>query len=212
VMATTRAVQGAEEARGKRRWEDCQVFLKKLSEKCAAARDLPSADEAQWEYACRAGSTGRWSFGDSEMGLTIRVVSEELGEEDAPCGGRSPTPGAFSDMHGNVWNGVRIGLIRATTRRHPESTQRDTLRLTPRVPRRLLRQCTWTAVPRTAPTTAEASSMFWPACLPGSGGVVQPGVRAKSPAVNRPQRPLSRCTISVSVFFASPKTIIVFLS
>ena len=78
-------------------WEDCQEFIKKLNAKTNNGYRLPT--EAEWEYACRAGTSTVYSFGDS------------LTKSDANIGGGiikavgSYKPNAFGlfDMHGNVW-------------------------------------------------------------------------------------------------------------
>ena len=88
-------------------WNDVQSFVQKLN---AAAGDslyrLPR--EAEWEYACRAGTTGRWSFGDDESQLTnyawYRDNAWNVGEQYAHAVGiKLPNSWELYDMHGNVW-------------------------------------------------------------------------------------------------------------
>jgi formylglycine-generating enzyme required for sulfatase activity len=86
-------------------WEDCQVFLTKLNEKVHDARGnyrLPT--EAQWEYACRAGSAGSYCFGDSEVDLDDYGWFERNSEKKTqPVGQKKPNAWGLYDMHGNVW-------------------------------------------------------------------------------------------------------------
>ena len=99
-------------------WEDCQIFFKRLNEMAGAAQGshrkkvkgklggvrgsygLPT--EAQWEYACRAGSTSGWCFGDSETGLGDYGWYATPERATHPVGQKKPNAWGLHDMHGNV--------------------------------------------------------------------------------------------------------------
>jgi formylglycine-generating enzyme required for sulfatase activity len=81
---------------------DAMAFCKKLSDKTGKQYTLPS--EAQWEYACRAGSTGRFCFGESDSALgEYAWYNSNSGNMTHPVGKKSPNKFGLYDMHGNVW-------------------------------------------------------------------------------------------------------------
>ena len=82
-------------------WEDAAAFCRWLSKRQQGTYELPT--EAQWEYACRAGSAQLWSFGDERHLLDQYAVCGES-PATAPAPIRSKQPNAFGlfDMYGNV--------------------------------------------------------------------------------------------------------------
>jgi formylglycine-generating enzyme required for sulfatase activity len=87
-------------------WEDAVEFCRKLSEKEGVEYRLPT--EAEWEYACRAGTTTVYSFGDNESQLGEYAWYKENTRENGIhhaliVGKKKPNPWGLYDMHGNVW-------------------------------------------------------------------------------------------------------------
>ncbi|NQT36633.1 MAG: formylglycine-generating enzyme family protein, partial [Planctomycetes bacterium] len=87
-------------------WDDAQEFCRKLSSKEGRTYRLPT--EAEWEYACRAGSKTRYSFGDdvSKYGAYAwyKNNTDDVGEEYAHrVGLKRANAWGLHDMHGNVF-------------------------------------------------------------------------------------------------------------
>lgn len=81
-------------------WDDVQTYCKRTG--------LRAPSEAEWEYACRAGTTTRFSFGDDESVLGdyawIESNTWDTGERYVrPVASKKPNPWGFYDMHGHVW-------------------------------------------------------------------------------------------------------------
>jgi formylglycine-generating enzyme required for sulfatase activity len=98
-------------------WYDATAFCKKLGKLDGVAYRLPT--EQEWEYACRAGTTTRYSFGDdpSKLGdyAWFRDNASKLGVKHAQdVGMKLPNPWGLHDMHGNVqqWTSTAEGADR----------------------------------------------------------------------------------------------------
>ncbi|MBI4229424.1 MAG: formylglycine-generating enzyme family protein [Planctomycetes bacterium] len=83
-------------------WDDCQEFIRRLNAREAGVTyRLPT--EAEWEYACRAGTTTRYGFGDDEARLGEYAWYFANGGRTYPVGQKRANGWGLFDMHGNVW-------------------------------------------------------------------------------------------------------------
>ena len=98
-------------------WNDCQSFIETLNGMGLGTFRLPT--EAEWEYACRAETDTRFSFGDAlecaDEGDSYCAIMDEYmwwrgnrtygGEQDGSkeVGRKLPNPWGLYDMHGNLW-------------------------------------------------------------------------------------------------------------
>jgi formylglycine-generating enzyme required for sulfatase activity len=81
-------------------WDDTQAYIVWLSQETGKTYRLPS--EAEWEYACRAGTTTRYSFGDTITPDHANYGDSGLGRT-SEVGAYPANPWKIHDMHGNVW-------------------------------------------------------------------------------------------------------------
>jgi uncharacterized protein (TIGR02996 family) len=97
-------------------WEDCQEFCQHLREADGLESGLPSpyrlATEAEWEFACRGGTTTPFSFGESispkQANFHTSYRSEtrptdKARQETTPVGQFPSNAWGLADMHGNVY-------------------------------------------------------------------------------------------------------------
>ena len=86
-------------------WNDCKKFIKKINAKTSGGYRLPT--EAEWEYACRAGTTTAYYFGDK---ITPKDANYDYSGFDysgigelVAVGSYKPNAFGLYDMHGNVY-------------------------------------------------------------------------------------------------------------
>ena len=88
-------------------WDDAVEFCKRLSElpeEKNAGRVYRLPTEAEWEYACRAGSDTHWYFGDDKSKLSAHGwFDENSNSMPYPVALKEPNDWGLYDMHGNVW-------------------------------------------------------------------------------------------------------------
>jgi formylglycine-generating enzyme required for sulfatase activity len=88
-------------------WNDATEFCRRLSllpREKPAGRVYRLPTEAEWEFACRAGTTTTYSFGDDESLLSrYGWTKDNGGGTTHPVGSKLANPFGLYDVHGNVW-------------------------------------------------------------------------------------------------------------
>jgi formylglycine-generating enzyme required for sulfatase activity len=143
-------------------WNDAQAFITWLSRKEGKAYRLPT--EAEWEYACRAGSRTRYWFGDDPEGLaavgnvadgtarekypdwTLAIAARDGYIYTAPVGRFRPNAWGLFDMHGNVWEWCSDGYDKEYYKQSPMDDPQGALGASSRV----VRGGGWSGIPRLA--------------------------------------------------------------
>ena len=83
-------------------WTDASEFCRWLAKKENKEYRLPT--EAEWEYACRAGTKTAYSGGDTPEGLAAIGINVKDGQRfTSPVGGFQKNGFGLYNMHGNVW-------------------------------------------------------------------------------------------------------------
>lgn len=91
-------------------WNEANDFCRKVTAELRQLKLLDDKEsirlpsEAEWEYACRAGTTTKYSFGDKEEDLRDYAWFKGNSKgEDPPVGRKKPNAWGLYDMHGYIW-------------------------------------------------------------------------------------------------------------
>ena len=107
VMGKTPNLSKPDNAINSLSWSQAHEFCQRLSElpeEKAAGRKYRLPTEAEWEYACRAGTTSAYSFGDDPTLVGQHAwYARNSRQASQPPGKKIPNPWGFYDMHGNAW-------------------------------------------------------------------------------------------------------------
>jgi formylglycine-generating enzyme required for sulfatase activity len=104
-------------------WNDATAFSDWLSREEGQKYRLPT--EAEWEYACRAGTTTRYSFGDNERSLgRYAWYAANSNGQTHPVGEKNPNAFGLYDMHGNVWEWCSDGYETDSYKQSPVADPR----------------------------------------------------------------------------------------
>ena len=116
-------------------WDDAVRFCQKLSElpkERMAGRSYRLPTEAEWEYACRAGTKTQWVSGNGETPLNAFAWLASNSEDQTQLvATKNANPWGFHDMHGNVWEWCSdwYGAYDAEQSANPTGPDQGTLRV-----------------------------------------------------------------------------------
>ncbi|MGB0600541.1 MAG: SUMF1/EgtB/PvdO family nonheme iron enzyme, partial [Rubripirellula sp.] len=162
------------------RWEDAVEFCRRLSElptEKAAGRMYRLPTEAQWEYACRAGTATKYSFGNDESDLREYAwFGANSSWQTQPVGGKLSNAWGLFDMHGNVWERCQDWYGH-----YPKTAITDPVN-EPSSPARVTRGGCWGCRPETCDSSFRGQSLptirhdylgFRVTCVPSNNGVAE---------------------------------------
>jgi formylglycine-generating enzyme len=118
-------------------WNDAQQFLAFLNDSLPSGLEAALPSEAQWEYACRAGTQTAYWWGDEPDTTRMNVDLNRIGATSVKL--FPPSPWGLHDMHGNVWEWCADEGVRSFT----QQTVQNPLSINEKTALRVLRGGAW---------------------------------------------------------------------